>query len=192
MSFHSTSTCCRSAVGEQGQLGDALLGPGEDALEQLRRWPTMRAMVAALEEVGGVLQRALQALRGLGEGEVRSNSGRCGSPAPRRRSDSPGRRERRAAGRGWSTSITWKSGAAAEVAHGLELLHQLLEGHVLVRVGAQRRLAHALRAARGRTGCPSSRVRSTSVLTKKPMRPCSSARARPAMGEPTLMSSWPE
>ncbi|CAM4039400.1 hypothetical protein COSO111634_31800 [Corallococcus soli] len=40
-----------------------------------------------------------------------------------------------------------------------------------------------------KVGSPPSRVRSTSVLTKKPMSPSVSLRVRPAMGAPTLTSS---
>ena len=46
--------------------------------------------------------------------------------------------------------------------------------------------------ALGRTaGLTAQRLRSTNVLTKKPIKPSVSARLRLAMGEPTHRSSWP-
>ena len=73
---------------------------------------------------------------------------------------------------------------------GGQLLHQPLEGHVLVREGAQRGLADA--AQRSRTvGPPPRSARRTSVLTKKPISPSSSTRLRPAIAVPTLTSSVP-
>ena len=74
---------------------------------------------------------------------------------------------------------------------GLQLLHEFLEGEILVRVGAERRLADAreqLAEARiaGEIACAS-----TSVLTKKPISPSISTRVRPAIGVPTAMSSCP-
>ena len=74
-----------------------------------------------------------------------------------------------------STNITWNSGVWLRSRSGLQLLHQPLERHVLVRVRAQRRLAHPAPAARGSVGSPDRSVRSTSVLTKKPISPSSSA-----------------
>ena len=59
---------------------------------------------------------------------------------------------------------------------GLQLRHQPLERHVLVRVGAQRRPRAPAPAARGSSGRPTGRARSTSVLTKKPISPSSSRR----------------
>ena len=58
---------------------------------------------------------------------------------------------------------------------GLQLLDQLLERQVLVGVGAERDLAHpAEQLAEGRVARQSS-VRSTRVLTKKPISPSISA-----------------
>ena len=71
-----------------------------------------------------------------------------------------------------SANITWKSGERLRSRAGASLLDQPLEGHVLVRVGAERHLAHPPeQLAEGRS--PERSVRSTSVLTKKPMSPSS-------------------
>ena len=58
---------------------------------------------------------------------------------------------------------------AAEVALRLQLLDQLLERQVLVRVGAQRVPRAPAPAARRKRGRPARSARSTSVLTKKPI-----------------------
>ena len=80
----------------------------------------------------------------------------------------------------------------AQVALGLQLLDQLLERHVLMRVRAERRLAHPpQQLAEGRVARRRS-VRSTSVLTKKPISALRLARGcgrRSAC--PTTMSSCP-
>ena len=80
---------------------------------------------------------------------------------------------------------TWKSGVRDEVALRLQLLDQLLERQVLVRVGAERRLAHPAQQLAEARAAPARSVRSTRVLTKKPISPSISARPRPAIGEPT-------
>ena len=85
---------------------------------------------------------------------------------------SAGRAQRRR-GAFWSTNITWKSGDAAGVAVGLQLLHQPLEGQVLVGVGAEAVARGCGGAARGRRGRRARSPRRTSVLTKKPISPSS-------------------
>ena len=77
----------------------------------------------------------------------------------------------------------------AQVAPGLHGLHQHLEGHVLVGIGAQRRPRARAAADRGRSARRSGRRACTRVLTKKPISPSSSPRLRLAMGVPTQMSS---
>ncbi len=53
------------------------------------------------------------------------------------------------------------------------------------------RFADTFDETRGRSDCQPSRVRSTSVLVKKPISPSSSTWLRPATGDPTMMSSSP-
>ena len=79
----------------------------------------------------------------------------------------------------------------AEVALGLQLLDQLLEGHVLVGVGLRAPPRARARSSSRKVGSPDRSVRSTSVLTKNPISPSISARLRPAIGVPTTMSSCP-
>ena len=73
---------------------------------------------------------------------------------------------------------------AAQVAIGPELLHQLLEGQVLVGVGAQA-VSRTRVQQLAEAGSSDRSARSTSVLTKKPISLSISARLRPAIGVPT-------
>ena len=98
---------------------------------------------------------------------------------------------RRSRGAFCRANITWKSGVRLDVALGLELLDQLLERHVLMRVRAERRLADAAEQLAEASGRRRGLCAARSVLTKKPMRSSTSARLRLAMGVPTTMSSWP-
>ena len=80
---------------------------------------------------------------------------------------------------------------APQVAVRRQLLHQLLEGQVLVGVGVQGGGAHpAAELPEGRDR-PTRSSRSASVLVKKPISPSISSRLRLAIGEPTTTSSWP-
>ena len=85
---------------------------------------------------------------------VSARSNFAPSPSARAcRVGAPARRcPRRAGRRPAARTITWKSGRVAQAALRLQLLHQPLEGQVLVRVRAQRGLADARAAARGRRG----------------------------------------
>ena len=73
---------------------------------------------------------------------------------------------------------------------GHQLVDQLLERQVLMRVRGQR-LARTRPSSSANVGSPDRSVRSTSVLTKNPIRPSISARFRSAIGVPTTTSSWP-
>ncbi len=79
---------------------------------------------------------------------------------------------------------------ARQIALRMQLLHELLERQVLVRVRIQRTRAHP-RQILAKLGSPDRSPRSTSVFTKKPISPSISRRVRPAMGTPTAMSSCP-
>ena len=73
----------------------------------------------------------------------------------------------------------------AQAALGRQLLDQSLEGHVLMRVRPERQSRARAAKASANDGSPDRSVRSTSMLTKKPMRSSVSRRVRPAMGVPT-------
>ena len=79
-------------------------------------------------------------------------------------------------------------GHVTELAQGLELLDELVEGEVLVGVGADGDVADASQEVDGNEGCRARLQRSGRVLTKKPMRGSVSTRLRPAMAVPTTMS----
>ena len=76
----------------------------------------------------------------------------------------------------WKANTTWNSGAWPRSRSGAQLLDQLLERQVLVRVGAERRRRGPRAAARRSSASPPRSARSTRVLTKKPIRPSISAR----------------
>ena len=70
----------------------------------------------------------------------------------------------------------------------VEHLDQPLERQLLMRVGRKVARPAPGRSARGSSGCPTVSVRSTSVLTKNPIRSSSAASVRPAIGLPIAMS----
>jgi hypothetical protein len=79
---------------------------------------------------------------------------------------------------------------AAEIALGGELLHQALEGRVLVGIGAEAGLLDLVEQL-FEGALVRERLRRTRVLTKKPISRSVSARVRLAMGEPMTTSAGP-
>ena len=114
-----------------------------------------------------------------------SPSSKCGDGC----TSSPGKR-RAPRARSADTNSTWKSGLAAGSRRGAAPR----PASRTAGPGAHRRPARSRAprpAARESAGRPTDPQRSTSVLTKKPISPSSSARVRPAIGDPTAMSSCP-
>ena len=95
------------------------------------------------------------------------------------------------AGSSRRASITWKIGVRAEIALGSELVDEMLERHVLVRVGLECRV-RTRPSSSSNVGFPERSTRSGRVFTKKPTTPSSSGAVRFATGKPTTTSSWPE
>ncbi|GMU11505.1 hypothetical protein ASNO1_77590 [Corallococcus caeni] len=93
-----------------------------------------------VEEVGGVLQPALEAPGGLGERERQVEHRRAGVHVHQPRLEA--RQHRGAHLRALEDEHHLEEGRVPALARGLERFHQLLEGHVLVRVRAHRRGAH--------------------------------------------------
>ena len=195
VSFHSTSSWCRSAAVEQRQLARAAApgsrhhrlradarsaAPGARSsprrtgrccTRSRRRSPSPSPRSDSVEvELGAVALVDVHAARRLQARRARSAS-------PRSVLQREHHLEQRVCG----------SGRASR----LQLLDQLLERQVLVRVGVQRASRAPAPAARGSAGRRERSARSTRVLTKKPISPSISARLRPAIGVPTAMSSWP-
>ena len=112
----------------------------------------MRATVSRVEEVGVVLEGAGEALAALREDEGEVELGAALVGLQRRAASRPGQLQRRPRGAFWRANITWKRGERLRSRAGLQLLDQLLEGEVLVGVGAEGRLAHAAQQLRGRRG----------------------------------------
>jgi hypothetical protein len=77
-----------------------------------------------------------------------------------------------------------------EAAFQFQRFDQSLERQILMRLSAERGFLDRTQQVVDRV-CPSSWVRSTWVLTKKPISPSISPRLRLAIGTPTRMSVWP-
>ena len=73
---------------------------------------------------------------------------------------------------------------------GPEFSHQLLEREILVSM-SPRTTSRVLCSNCRKVGLPSSRLRNTIMLAKKPTTPASSARVRWVIGDPTEISSCP-
>ena len=81
---------------------------------------------------------------------------------------------------------------ARQVSLGNQILDQLLERHVLMRVCLDAALPDLTQHLLEAEGCPTRSTLSASVFTKKPIRPSISGSLRFAVGKPTTMSSCPE
>ena len=95
------------------------------------------------------------------------------------------------AGRSGAGRPRWNRGGRREVALRRQLLDQLLEGQVLVGVGAQAPSRDPAAAARGSAGRPRGPPRSTRVLTKKPISPSISRAVAAGDRRADQQSSWP-
>ncbi|CAM3618085.1 hypothetical protein COSO111634_20830 [Corallococcus soli] len=105
------------------------------------------------------------------------------------RSVSPGARHS-AVGAFWSVRVTWKKGVWRVSRAGWSSSTSFSKGRSWCSKAPS--VVALTWASSVRNEAPGSmRARSTSVFTKKPMRPSVSARVRPATGAPTLTSSWP-
>ena len=192
VSFHSTSTWLPLGLGEQRQLGDARTPASPPRPPAARAGArAMRAMVAASNRSVLYSKPPRRPVRRLAEGQLQLELGDAALHARSGRSDSSGVPSS-AAGAFWNANSTWKRGARLRSRSGWSSSTSFSKGRSWWAKAPSVRLAARAAAARGRWGCPSSRVRSASVLTKKPMSPSSSAWSRPAMGVPTQTSSWPE
>ena len=113
VAFHSASSCAPLAPRRAAAARETgASGVGGDLLAAARcRWPTIRSIVAALEQVGAVLQRAAQpAAPSSTSAATRSNLARAPVARLERRQLEPRQRQRRRAGAFCSANITWKSG----------------------------------------------------------------------------------
>ncbi len=130
------------AAGEQRDGGERGLGPGDQPRHQRAEVLRHAPDGGGLEQAGVVPQRSPVAVRRLGEDELQLELG--GGELHLQRVH----RQPLHAGRGRGRVLQGEEGLeqrrAAQVTRGLQLLHQPLEGDVLVRVGAQRHLLHLL------------------------------------------------
>ena len=151
----------RLGLGQERERADGRLRRGGDAREQhgeLRRHPVEGVGV---EEIGRVLEHTAEPVRALDHEEREIDLGRPargGQGAAAHAGDGG-----RPGGHRSEREHHLEERRPGEIALGRELLHQALEGQVLVRVGAQADLAHLLeerleghrrrRASRGARGC---------------------------------------
>ncbi|CAM4039265.1 hypothetical protein COSO111634_31780 [Corallococcus soli] len=89
-----------------------------------------------------------------------------------------------------STSVTWKKGVWPAIRGGCSASTSFSNGTSWCAY-APSVTAFTRRSSSTKDGSPSNCVRSTSVLTKKPMSPSVCGWLRPAMGAPMLTSSCP-
>ena len=129
------------ALGEQREIGDALIRLGEDSLQQYPQVLGHAGDGGGVEQVGVVDEGALEASRCLADGQFEFELGdaRARVQGPQRE---PGQGH---LGHGGvqEGEEDLEERRAAEVALGLEFLDELLEGQVLVGIGAEGGLAHA-------------------------------------------------
>ena len=150
-----------------------------------RSAPSIRSTVAASNRSALYVERAAQLARPPRPGPA---SGRTW-PVSSARRERPRQRQRPGAARPRAlfcrANITWKSGAWPRLRSGASSSTSCSNGTSWCCVRAQRRLAHAAQQLAERRARRARSVRSTSVLTKKPISPSVSSRVRPAMGVPT-------
>ena len=127
--------------GEQGQRGQAELGVGDGRLQQHLQVLQQPGHGARVVQVRAVVAHARQALLGLvdGEREIELRRARVALRAPEREARQP----QLGSGGVLQDELHLEDGRVGEAALGVEHAHQLLEGHVLVGVGAERHLASA-------------------------------------------------
>jgi hypothetical protein len=158
---------CSLFVGDQGQICERSARARHDASEQGGEVRGDPLDGRGVEEIRRVLEGAEEPLGPLHHPEreidLRRGALRSCPRAPDRASAGP-------RGAFCSVKSTWKMRRAAEIAHGLELLHQALEGQLLVGIGPQAGLAHP--GEQLDEGELSSRVGAENeVLRKKPISP---------------------
>ena len=167
--FHSASSCAARGSGRIGSSPTGALGRATASQEHLRsaRHTLDRRLV---EQVGVVLELGREAVRSLETSSVRSNSSSSPLSSSARCQTDAGQLEP-AVGRSGSRTSPGTAACATEVAVRLQRLDQLLERHVLMGVGAQSATSRTAAEQLAERRIPGRSVRSTRVLTKKPISP---------------------
>ena len=186
VSFHASSTCARSAVVEQRQRAEPHVRVRRDLLQQRAKVPQHPLDRRRVEEVGAVVQRRQQALaRSPRATRSQVELGARRERRHRRRSRRAPAAAARRAPAFCSANITWKSGVWLRRRAPAAAPPPAARTAVLVRVGAERRLAHPPQQLAEARVARRGRCAATSVLTKKPISSSISARVRLAIGVPT-------
>ncbi len=126
--------------GQHGHGGEGGLGPGHERFHERAEVLRHPADGRRLEQVGVVAQRALVALRRVRQAQLQVELD--GGVAHLERAQRQALALSRRRGRVLQGEDDLEERAATHVARGLQHLHQSLEGHVLVGIGAQRGLLH--------------------------------------------------
>ncbi len=129
--------------GEQRQLGDGPEGLGHGALDEHQQVRTEAPDGVLPEQVGAVLDVPGEALGVLGDGERQVEAGRVHLHRHRLEAQPGHHRDARGVVAAHEREHHLEERRPAGVSDRLELLHQLLEGNVLVGVGPQGAFAHA-------------------------------------------------
>ncbi len=128
-------------VQEQRQRGRELPRVGDHAFNQPPQVPRHAGHRRGLEEVGAVVERPAEAVLRVLQRQRQVEA--RGVAVHRHRLQGEARQGQLGNGRVLQDEHHLEQRRAAEAALRLQRIHQLLEGHVLVGVGAQRRLTHA-------------------------------------------------
>ena len=168
---------------EHRQVLDARPGIGDDGLQQTCEVPGHAFDRGSVEQIGVVFEGGAAVGSLLSATlSVRSNLAAPPSVGTGSRGQTGQAADGSCGGRILQCQHDLEERRMAGVALRLERLHQLLEGHILVGIGIQGGGAHLLRAGSRKLAVLSICVRSTSVLTKKPISASISARLRLAIG----------
>ena len=139
VAFHSASTCARSASASSGSAATAARASATDLRQHASRGSRRSARRSRLEQAVVYSTQPTMPRRRLAPARA---SGRT-SPSRRRRAATrrqpeAGQLQPRPRGAFCHANITWKSGVCARLRAGWSSSTSLLEGHVLVLLGAER------------------------------------------------------
>ncbi len=186
------------AIRQQRQRAHGAVGLCDDAAQQLTEVIREAGNRTGVPQVGVVFERggqaaAIRTVRGFIDHEQGQVNLGCAAVDIERGGIVQARQPSPACAlRVSRLNMTWKTGVMLRLRRG-RLVHQQVEGQVLVILRLQPALAHLVQqlAERHFTSGVRSELRMTSVLTKNPMRPSSSGRVRLAIGVPTQESLCP-
>jgi len=185
----STSWRCRSAGAWTGSLATMAPASATTAASSVSKPVASRPIVPASKR--SVLYSSPSQRRPSNSATETERSKRAVSPGAISAGDTR-RSPKRSASHGTfcRANNTWNTGECARLRGGFRTSTSFSNGRSWW-ANASSVVARTSRSNVRNPPAPSTRVRNASVLAKKPTRPSSSVRRRPAMGVPTTMSCWP-